>query len=376
LIELRAVTKRFGNLLAVRNLSFRCGQRQFVVIFGPAGAGKSTTLRLIAGLSQPSYGEIFFNDQPLAGVPPERRNFSMVFENYALYSHLSTFENLAFPLRAHKVPEVEIKRLVFEMADLLHISETLDRKPGFLSGGQRQRVALGRGLIRQADLYLLDEPISHLDARLRIQMRVELKSICSRKQSSVIHVTHDYREAMALADRVIVLNKGRLMQDASPQDVYHRPDNEFVARFVGNPPMSIVAAQLVSKESKLHFRIADTLVFVPVATDFNGNAAARAGKSGELRLGVRAIETSLSPTRNEEHNAPVDVYLVESQGHRNLVTTKLGEDLVQVVTPPGQSWKVGERAWLSLHGELLHVFADGQALYHPALQSDSRSFEE
>jgi multiple sugar transport system ATP-binding protein len=370
------VTKRFGNLLAVRNLSFRCGQRQFVVIFGPAGAGKSTTLRLIAGLSQPSYGETFFDDQPLAGVPPERRNFSMVFENYALYSHLSTFENLAFPLRAHKVPEVEIKRLVFEMADLLHISETLDRKPGFLSGGQRQRVALGRGLIRQADLYLLDEPISHLDARLRIQMRVELKSICSRKQSSVIHVTHDYREAMALADRVIVLNKGRLMQDASPQDVYHRPDNEFVARFVGNPPMSIVAAQLVSKESKLHFRIADTSVFVPVATDFNGNAAARAGKSGELRLGVRAIETSLSPTRNEEHNAPVDVYLVESQGHRNLVTTKLGEDLVQVVTPPGQSWKVGERAWLSLHGELLHVFADGQALYHPALQSDSRSFEE
>ncbi len=193
MIELRAVTKRFGTVLAVRNLSFRCNSRQFVVVFGPAGAGKSTTLRLIAGLSQPSYGEIFFDDLSLSGVPPERRNFSMVFENYALYSHLSTFENLAFPLRAHKVPEQEIKRLVHEMADLLHISETLDRKPGFLSGGQRQRVALGRGLIRKADLYLLDEPISHLDARLRIQIRAELKNICLRKQSSVIHVTHDYR---------------------------------------------------------------------------------------------------------------------------------------------------------------------------------------
>lgn len=373
MIELRAVTKRFGSVLAVRNLSFRCTPRQFVVIFGPAGAGKSTTLRLIAGLSQPSYGEILFDDLSLAGVPPERRNISMVFENYALYSHLSTFENLAFPLRAHKVPEGEIKRLVHEMADLLHISETLDRKPGFLSGGQRQRVALGRGLIRKADLYLLDEPISHLDARLRIQIRAELKNICLRKQSSVIHVTHDYREAMALADRVLVLDKGRLMQDASPQDVYHRPDNEFVARFVGNPPMSFVAAHLLSKEGRLSFRIADTEVIVPAAIDFNGQVAARAGESGRLRLGVRAMETSLSSTANDQNNTPVVVYLVESQGHRNLVTTKLGEDFVQVVTPPEQSWKVGERAWLSLHARLLHVFADGQALYHPAPRTDSLS---
>jgi multiple sugar transport system ATP-binding protein len=354
-------------------LSFRGAPRQFIVIFGPAGAGKSTTLRLIAGLSQPSYGEIFFNDRSLAGVPPERRNFSMVFENYALYSHLSTFENLAFPLRAHKVPDGEIERLVYEMADLLHISETLDRKPGFLSGGQRQRVALGRGLIREADLYLLDEPISHLDARLRIQIRAELKNICLRKQSSVIHVTHDYREAMALADRVIVLDKGRVMQDASPQDVYHRPSNEFVARFVGNPPMSFIAAQLLSENGRLGFRIADTRVVVPAAVDFTEQVAARVGKLGEIRLGARAVEMSLSSAANDHNNTPVEVYLVESQGHRNLVTTKIGEDFVQVVTPPEQIWKVGERAWLSLHAKLLHVFAEGQALHHPVPPAESSS---
>ena len=237
MIELQGITKRFGTRLAVRNLSFSAQDNEFLVIFGPAGAGKSTTLRLIAGIAEPNYGEILFNRQSYTQIPPEKRNFSMVFENYALYSHLSVFDNLAFPLKARKMPEKEIREKVQKMAEILQISAMLDRKPGFLSGGQRQRVALGRGLIRDADVYLLDEPISHLDARLRIQMRAELKRICMEKNANVIHVTHDYREAMALADKVIVLNGGRLMQHGSPEDVFHYPVNEFVARFVGDPPM-------------------------------------------------------------------------------------------------------------------------------------------
>ncbi len=369
MIELKGVTKRFGANLAVRNLSFKSQAREFVVLFGPAGAGKSSTLNMIAGISEPTYGELLFNDRSLKGVPPERRNFSMAFENYALYSHLTNFENLAFPLRARKMPEGEIKRQVQKMAELLHIEGMLDRKPGFLSGGQRQRVALGRCLIRQADIYLLDEPISHLDARLRIQMRAELKNICLEKEATVLHVTHDYREAMALADRVVVLNKGRLMQDASPEEVYNNPANDFVAQFVGDPPMSFIKVQLTSKNDKPAFCLDESEITIAAEDDFNAETAAIANSAEELKIGLRANRTSLSGIEDEQHNVSADVYLVESQGHRKLVTVKFGKSLVQVITVPEQDWKVGERVWISVHSKFLHVFAEGKAIYHPDIHT-------
>jgi multiple sugar transport system ATP-binding protein len=368
MIELRGVTKRFGTTLALRNLSFECQERQFVVVFGPAGAGKSTTLRLIAGIAEPNYGDIWFRGNSLKGVPPERRGFSMVFENYALYSHLTVFENLAFPLRARRLPESEIRKRVNEMAEVLQMSATLDRKPGFLSGGQRQRVALGRGLIRDADLYLLDEPISHLDARLRIQMRAELKNICLQKQSTVIHVTHDYREAMALADSVVVLNKGILMQHGTPEEVYHNPANDFVARFVGDPPMSFVAAGFAVQDGRRVFRIGDRGWILAAPDDFDVSKNAIAAKCNDLRLGFRANQISLASSMDPVHNVPVSVYLAEMQGHRNLITVKLDQDLIQVVTAPDERWKVGERAWMSMVPDAMHVFADGQAIHHPELK--------
>lgn len=367
MIELRGVSKRFGLNVAVRNLSFKCREKEFVVIFGPAGAGKSTTLRMVAGITEPTYGELYINDKLLKGVPPEKRNMSMVFENYALYSHLTSFENLAFPLRARKIPENEIKKQVAKMAEILQIGELLDRKPGFLSGGQRQRVALGRSLVRQADVYLLDEPISHLDARLRILMRAELKNICHEKNALVLHVTHDYREAMALADRVIVLNKGRIMQDAAPEEVYNNPANTFVARFIGDPPMSFITVNLVSENDRFAFVVEGTQAVIPVANDFNKDVAVLAGAAGELKVGLRANKTSITFSPDEQHNVPSVIYLVESQGHRNLVTVKLGDDLVQVVTSPKRKFKVGEQVWVSLHSDFLHVFADGRAIYHPTI---------
>jgi multiple sugar transport system ATP-binding protein len=370
MIELRGVTKRYGTTLAVKNLLFEVRDGEFIVIFGPAGAGKSTTLRLIAGVTEPTYGDILYDGHSLKGVPPEGRNFSMVFENYALYSHLTVFENLAFPLRARKTPEAEIRRRVLEMGDLLHIGEMLDRKPGFLSGGQRQRVALGRGLIRDAAIYLLDEPISHLDARLRIQMRAELKNICLEKASTVIHVTHDYREAMALADRVIVLNKGRLMQDDRPETVYNQPANDFVARFVGDPPMSFLKAGLSSHEGQPGFTHPALERPIPAAADFTARTGGVDVSSSVLQLGLRANQTSLAAAEDPAHRAPVTIYLVEAQGHRNLVTAKLGEDFIQVVTAPDEDWKVGEKAWLCLDPAILHVFADGQAIYHPDPQPE------
>lgn len=363
MIELRGITKRFGTNFAIKNLSFASEGNEFVVIVGPAGAGKTTTLRLVAGIMKPNYGEIYINDRMMNDVPPERRNASMVFENYVLYSHLTNYDNLAFPLRARRIPESQIKGMVQQMAQILGIENELDRKPGFLSGGQRQRVALGRCLIRDADVYLLDEPISHLDARLKIHMRSELKNICADKNATVIHVTHDYREAMSLADRMIVLNQGVLMQMGSPQDIYHRPDNEFVARFVGDPPMSFIDARLASRDGQRLFVLEETEYAVPVARDFDSSPVREAQT---LRLGLRANCTSLAASQDDAHTVPGTVYLIESQGHRRLISIKLKDAIVRIVVPYDQAWELGQSAWLRVHADYLHVFTDGKAIYHPS----------
>lgn len=290
----------------------------------------------------------------------------MVFENYALYSHLTVFENLAFPLRARKMPAIEIKQRVEKMADVLGISGTLDRRPGFLSGGQRQRVALGRGLIREADVYLLDEPISHLDARLRLAMRAELKAICAEKNATVIHVTHDYREAMALADRVLVLNKGKLMQHDSPEEIFHHPANEFVASFVGDPPMSFLDVEY-SHQGYPGLLIVDTGLFIPADQELA--TLARQNKlDGNVRIGVRATEVTILPRQTVTHVVPSEVYVVESQGHRNLVTVKVGKNLVQVAASPEETWRVKDTAWLNIGSHNLHVFTNGIVVHHPKLE--------
>jgi multiple sugar transport system ATP-binding protein len=364
MLELRSLTKEFGKTIAVNDLSITCEERQFLVIFGPAGAGKTTTLRLIAGVLQPTSGEIYFRGQSLKGVPPEHRNMSMVFEYYALYSHLSVFENLAFPLKARRHPGDEIQRLVAQMADILQISELLDRRPGFLSGGQRQRVALGRTLIRDADVYLLDEPISHLDAKLRHLMRGELKAMAAEKDATVVHVTHDSREAMALSDKVAVINKGKLMQLGPADEIFNRPANEFVAGFVGEPPMSFIDVEYAEDNGRPVFRVTETDAHVPASLEVSAFVKEK-GLPGSFRLGARATEVTVVPSRDETHNVPGEVYVTETLGHRNLLTAKLGNNLVQTVTPPELTFKVRDAVWLNLSGENLHVFADGLAVAHP-----------
>jgi len=288
----------------------------------------------------------------------------MVFENYALYSHLSVFENMAFPLRARKIAGDKIKKLVHDMGELLQIEQLLDRKPGYLSGGQRQRVALGRGLIRDAFLYLLDEPISHLDARLRIHMRAELKNICIQNQSTVIHVTHDYREALALADRVVVLNKGKIMQIGGPQEIFNNPANDFVAGFIGNPPMSFIDVNPASQNGEFGYQIKNTDRFLPIVN----HAVPFKKDDQKIALGFRANQTSLSHLKDEFHNTPAEVYIVENQGHRNLVTVKVGDQLLQVVTEIDDIHKVGSQAWIGLHTPKMHVFVNGNAVFHPTDQ--------
>lgn len=374
MLELASVTKTFGNTVAVNQMSLLCAEQEFLVIFGPAGAGKTTTLRLIAGITQPSSGDIRFRGRSLLGVPPERRNMSMVFENYALYSHMTVFDNLAFPLRARKYSEDEVRHRVLQMAEMIHIAEELDRRPGFLSGGQRQRVALGRGLIRDADIYLLDEPIAHLDARLRHQMRAELKAVCTAKRATVIHVTHDYREAMALSDRVAVMERGRLVQLAPPEEVYHRPATEFVASFVGDPPMSLVDAEYSGDGAKPAFHVQGQGNGIYVSNEV-AECVNRLSGNPALRLGMRAAEVTVSHAEDATHNISGEVYVVEAQGHRNLITAKLGTNLVQVAVPSDDVWKVKETIWLKLDADNIHVYAGGTGVYHPASKTMTRPIE-
>ncbi len=364
MLELRSLTKKFGKTVAVNNLSLTCKECEFLVIFGPAGAGKTTTLRLIAGILKPTSGEIHFRGRSFTDVPPEHRNMSMVFENYALYSHLSVYENLAFPLRARRYGDDQVRRLVQRMADILQISDLLERRPGFLSGGQRQRVALGRALIREADVYLLDEPISHLDAKLRHHMRGELKAMCAEKEATVIHVTHDCREAMALSDRVAVINEGQLMQLGSPDEIFRRPANEFVAGFVGEPPMSFMDMEYAVEDGQPVFRLPENDVRLPASPEVDAYVKEKS-RPHSFRLGVRATDVTALPSADETHNVPGEVYVTETLGHRNLLTAKLGKNLIQVVTPPELTFQVKDTVWLNLGPDNLYVFADGLAIAHP-----------
>ncbi len=367
MLELRNITKYYGKTRAVHDLSISCQEGEFLVIFGPAGAGKSTTLRLIAGISPLDKGEIWFRGHNLNGVPPENRNMAMAFENYALYSHLTVYENLAFPLRARKKSPQEIKERVQKMAELLQITPFLDRRPGFLSGGQRQRVALGRALIREADVYLLDEPISHLDAKLRHQLRGEIKAMCSSWESIVIYVTHDYKEAMALSDRIAVLHKGRLMQIGTPDEVYHRPANEFVAGFIGDPPMNFLKMR-VYQENGFNYLQSDGLQ-IRIDDSLHNRIIAQSPE-GEVQIGVRATDLGISPSKNEIYTVPVEVYVVETFGFRNLVTCRFQDGgLLQSVSPPDLRFDVGQTAWLDITADKVHIFApDGKAISHPIVE--------
>ena len=365
MLELDSVTRKFEKTVAVNNLNLQLNDQEFMVIFGPAGAGKSTCLRLIAGIIHPTRGEIRFNGKTITKAPPEHRNMSMVFENYALYSHMSVAENMAFPLKAKKFTDTEIKKRIQRMAETLQITDLLDRRPGFLSGGQRQRVALGRAMIRDANIYLLDEPISHLDAKLRHIMRGEIKAMCKERGATVIYVTHDYKEAMALSDRMVVLNKGNTMQVGSPYQVYHQPNNEFVGSFLGDPSMSFQDAVLKEEIGKHYLEVGH--LQIPISRRAAENIRARS-RAGKVRLGVRASELSLSISPTKTNAVPAEVYVVETFGYRNIVTCECGgAGLVQAVTPSDIKVAVREKVFLDLSEENIHLFApEGEAISHPS----------
>src|SRR6186997_2335786 len=244
-VKLRKIVKRYDDVEAVRGIDLDIADHEFVVLVGPSGCGKSTTLRMIAGLEDISGGDIMIGGDIVNDVPPKDRDIAMVFQNYALYPHMSVEQNMSFGLRLKKYPKAEIRKRVDEAARILDIKELLARKPKQLSGGQRQRVAMGRAIVRNPKVFLFDEPLSNLDAKLRVQMRMEIKKVHQKVTTTTVYVTHDQIEAMTLADRVVVMNGGKIEQIGSPNEVYHRPTTRFVAGFIGSPAMNFLPCQLV-----------------------------------------------------------------------------------------------------------------------------------
>src|SRR5579883_3141266 len=283
-VILRKVVKRFDQTEAVRSIDLDIADEEFVVLVGPSGCGKSTTLRMIAGLEETSAGEILIGGQVVNDLPPKDRDIAMVFQNYALYPHMTVFENMSFGLRLKKFPKAEIKRRVEHAARILDITELLDRRPRQLSGGQRQRVAMGRAIVRNPKVFLFDEPLSNLDAKLRVQMRTEIKKVHQQVRTTTIYVTHDQVEAMTLADRVVVMNGGWIEQIGTPHELYHAPKTRFVAGFIGSPAMNFIPCRLIENGSGLSVRLSDWLSFpVPPGRE----ARYRTFLDEELLFGLR-----------------------------------------------------------------------------------------
>jgi multiple sugar transport system ATP-binding protein len=258
-VALRNVVKTFDKTPAVQGIDLDIADREFIVLVGPSGCGKSTTLRMIAGLEETTAGEIYIGDQLVNDVPPKDRDIAMVFQNYALYPHMTVFENMSFGLRLKKFPKDQIKERVEAAARILDITTLLDRRPKQLSGGQRQRVAMGRAIVRDPKVFLFDEPLSNLDAKLRVQMRTEIKKVHQKVTTTTIYVTHDQVEAMTLADRVVVMNQGRIEQLGAPNELYHNPKTRFVAGFIGSPAMNFLPARVVNGGGNLKIRLSDAL---------------------------------------------------------------------------------------------------------------------
>jgi multiple sugar transport system ATP-binding protein len=345
-VTLRKVVKMYDDVTAVRGVDLDIADKEFIVLVGPSGCGKSTTLRMIAGLEEISGGDIAIGGDVVNDVPPKDRDIAMVFQNYALYPHMNVYENMSFGLKLKKTPKDLIDQRVKHAAQILDITELLDRKPKQLSGGQRQRVAMGRAIVRDPKVFLFDEPLSNLDAKLRVQMRTEIKKVHQKVRTTTVYVTHDQVEAMTLADRVVVMNAGRIEQVGSPNDLYHAPATKFVAGFIGSPAMNFIPCQLEPAAGALRLRLNDRLS-LPVPATRTARYSPFAGRPN-LVLGLRPehiIETR--PHREpDQHDFDMTIDIVEPMGMETMVYFTLnGVEICGRVNPnagaaAGQSLKL------------------------------------
>ncbi len=371
-IRVEGVTKRFGRVLAIDNLSFEVADGEFFCLLGPSGAGKTTTLRLIAGLERPSEGEIYLDDRCVTGIHPSRRSVAMLFENLALYPDRTAFDNIAFPLRIQKLPETEIKHRVLEVARLLSIEHVLDRKPATLSGGERQRVALGRVMVRKPRLYLLDEPLTNLDALIRLNMRAELKRLQRDLGQTIIYASPDQAEAMSMADRILVLHQGHIQQIGTPLEIYFSPANAFVAGFIGSPPMNLIPATLHYHDGQVLARFGSKTLPVPAS-----RMPEKRPSGDQVLIGIRPEHIQIVRAVQRGTTLDAQVVAVEPLGSKTVVDVRIEEQLLRIVAEPEADYASGDLVRVSIDPRQLYLFdaetglACGNREAAPALPSTS-----
>lgn len=361
-VSFRNVWKKYGNLPAVKDLNIECPDGSFLSILGPSGCGKSSTMRMVAGLEHITSGQILFDEKPINNLPPKDRDVAMVFENYALYPHKSVYDNMANPLRLRGQSAEKIKERVNAAARLLEISQLLDRRPQELSGGQKQRVAIGRAIVREPNLFLFDEPIAHLDAKLRAHMRGEIKHLQRSLGTTMIYVTHDQLEAMSMADMIAVMHEGELQQLGTPREVYNKPVNAWVAGFVGEPAMNFVDVSLQDKGGHTHFIHPNFSIAV---TGEQQRLIAKGARPNALRMGVRPDALSITMARPEADHITGKIFVTELLGGDMIVDVDLDDSRIRVKTSTEFAGEERQTCYLTINTAKWHAFSkeNGKALF-------------
>jgi len=355
-LELKSVYKYYvrGTVEAVKDVSLSLKSGELLAILGPSGCGKSSTLRMIAGIEDITKGEIYLDGEIINWLSARERNIALAFETYALYPHLSLFENIAFPLRIRGRKDQEVRKEVKKIADMLDITDVLDKLPSEISGGHQQRTSLARALIRPASLYLLDEPLSHLDTQQRTEFRIQIRRIQKTQNLTMLFVTHDQLEALALADRIAILNFGVLQQIGTPEEVYEYPENLFVADFVGEPPMNFIKATLIREKNDYMAKLYNQKLKIPENYKDSMEKFYK-GDDTEIMLGIRPIYIYISkPGENQIISGKV--YVFEDIGESGILTVQIGDALIRVELNPGYSFKLGEKVNITFDLEKILIF--------------------
>lgn len=358
-VTLKDLEKYYGKVHAVKGISLDIQDREFVCLLGPSGCGKSTTLRMIAGLERISKGEIYIGDTLVNDLAPKDRDVAMVFENYALYPHTNVFGNLAYPLQIRKLPPPEIKARVQKAAEILDIPELLDRSITQLSGGQKQRVAIGRAIVREPKVFLMDEPISHLDAKLRTHMRGELKHLQRMLNTTMVYVTHDQLEAISMADRIAIMNLGVLQQLGTPDEIFNHPKNMFVAGFVGDPPMNFIEGRMESGGDQAFLVRKGFQVPLSLERFKKLPASHQKSSADNLVIGIRPEDVTISTQKLADAHAQGKVYVTSPIGKDLITEVEIESQRVKVITSVDFKVGMNDNVWLRFNPERMRLFDKG-----------------
>jgi multiple sugar transport system ATP-binding protein len=364
-VLLKNLTKKFDEVVAVNTVNLEISDREFVVLVGPSGCGKTTTLRMVAGLEEITEGDIYIGDRLVNNLASKDRNIAMVFQSYALYPHMKVFDNMAFGLKMRKIPKEERKTLVNDAAEILGIQDLLDRKPKQLSGGQRQRVALGRAIVRKPDVFLFDEPLSNLDAKLRVQMRTELIKLHNRLLSTSVYVTHDQVEAMTMGDRIVVMNDGLIQQVGSPLDLYNKPANLFVAGFIGSPSMNFVDCRIGEENGSVLIETSGFKVALPEDLA----AKVKAADAADFIFGVRPEDITKKgagePSARKSETVVARINVIETLGKETYLDITAGTDNLTAIISPSTQVSLEENIELEMNLDKIHLFNKdgGEAIF-------------